>query len=202
MKMLRVGKREVVVIAFAVAAAMIGGGVVTAQRGGNPSPDIERLQAAIGTAPMVRVADIPGDDHALQHGVFVQELQTGDLCVWDAPSASSRQRQGGCNSIDDPLGGSVVSANLAYDGGPEIEKVRDARLSGIADSDVARIVVVMSDGTERAVRLSEAHLRSGDYVAFGYRVKRSDLHDGIGPVAVVALDASGNEIARQTTGIG
>jgi hypothetical protein len=44
--------------------------------------------------------------------------------------------------MDDPLGGSVVSANLAYDGGPEPEKVRDARLSGIADSDVARIVVL------------------------------------------------------------
>jgi hypothetical protein len=201
MKMSRIGKREVVVIAFAIAAALIGGSVVAAQRGGG-APSVERLQAAIATGLMVKVAEIPGDDREPQHGVFVQELETGNLCVWDAPSASSPQRQGGCNSIDDPLGGNVVSANLAYEGGPGIENVREARLSGIAESDVARIVVLLSDGTERAVRLNAAHLQSGEFLAFGYRVKRSDLRKGIGPIAVLAFDASGNEIGRQTTGIG
>src|SRR5262245_66335985 len=200
MKVSRIGRRGVVVAACAIAASAIVGSVVAAQRGGMPT--VEGLRAAIATAPMVKVADIPGDGREPQHGVFVQELDTGHLCVWDAPSASSRQRQGGCNSIDDPLGGSIISASLAYDGGPAIADVREARLSGIAESGVTTIAVLMSDGSRRDVRVKEAHLRSGTYVAFGYRVKRSDLRHGIGPVAVVAFDVKGRELGRQQTGIG
>jgi hypothetical protein len=189
-------------VVVGLCAAVVGGSVWAAQRGGGSSPDLDRLQRAIDSGAMIKVAEVPGTDGESARGVFVQELETGHVCVWDAPSASSRARQGGCNSSDDPLGGSAVSASLAYDGGPAIEAVRDARLSGLARADSARIVVLMTDGTERSVRLQKAALKSGDFVAFGYRIRKADLKRGIGPIAVVAFDANGTELGRQTTGIG
>ena len=38
--------------------------------------------------------------------------------------------------------------------------------------------------------------------AYGFRVRKSDLKKGIGPVAVIAFGANGIEVGRQTTGIG
>ena len=105
-------------------------------------------------------------------------------------------------SIDEPLGGSSVSANLAYDGGPAIERVRDARLSGLANSSAASVVVLMSNGSERMLPLKPVHVDAGDFVAFGYRFKRSDLRSGVGPIAVIARAAGGKELGRQPTGIG
>ena len=52
------------------------------------------------------------------------------------------------------------------------------------------------------MRLKQASVGSGEFLAFGYRVKHSDLEHGVGPAAVIARDASGNELARQPTGIG
>ena len=67
---------------------------------------------------------------------------------------------------------------------------------------VASVAVLMSDGSERAVRLTTTSLDSGDFVAFGYRFKKVDLRNGVGPVAVIARRADGTELARQPTGIG
>ena len=202
--MLRIGtlRRSIIVVAIAVAGGVLAGSVIAAQRGGDVAPDFESLQAAVAAEQMTKVADIAGSEGAAARGIYVQELDTGHLCVWDAPSAASRERQGGCNSIEEPLGGSALSARLAYEGGPAIESVRDARLSGLAGSNVASIVVVMTDGSERALRLKEAKLSAGDFVAFGYRFKKADLRKGVGPIAVIAQDADGGEIARQPTGIG
>lgn len=197
----RIGRRSRIVIAIAVAGGVMSGSVIAAQRGAS-APDVDELQAAIEREPMTKVADIGSSDGAAARGVYVQELETGHLCVWDAPSASSRERQGGCNSVGDALGGSAVSASLAYDGGPAIEGVRDARLTGLAAAGVASVAVLMSDGSEQVVRLRKAKLESGDFLAFGYRFKKSDLRKGIGPIAVVARDAGGDELARQPTGIG
>ena len=119
----RVRKRMVVLLALALAGSLLVGSVVAARRGGNP-PDAAKIEAAIAAARMTRVADVAGGEGFARRGVFIQELDTGDLCVWDAASASSPDRQGGCNSIDEPLGGSAVSANLAYEGGPAIESRR------------------------------------------------------------------------------
>ena len=193
---------SLIVVAIALAGGVLVGSVIAAQRGGDSGPDVARLQAAIAAEPMTKVADVAGGDGSSARGVYVQELDTGHLCVWDAPSAASRERQGGCNSIDEPLGGSAVSANLAYDGGPAIEGVRDARLTGLASSGVASVVVLMSDGSERTVHLTKAKLKAGDFLAFGYRFKKADLRKGVGPIAVLARDADGGEIARQPTGIG
>lgn len=190
---------------LALAVAVAGGtlvGTVVAQRGDPGPADIGAMQAAIERAKLTRVADIAPQDGQPARGVFVQELNTGHLCIWDVVSAASNAPQGGCNSIDDPLGDSGVSANLAYDGGPSIETVSDARLSGLASTEAEVVAVLMNDGSERRVRLRRASLRVGDFVAFGYRFKRSDLRDGIGPVAVIARDADGDEIGRQSTGIG
>lgn len=197
----RVRKRMVVLLALALAGSLLVGSVVAAQRGGNP-PDAAKIEAAIAAARMTRVADVAGGDGFARRGVFIQELDTGDLCVWDAASASSPDRQGGCNSIDEPLGGSAVSANLAYEGGPAIESVRDARLSGLASSSAASVVVLMSDGSERTLRLKPVHLDAGDFAAFGFRFKKSDLRSGVGPIAVIARAAGGKELGRQPTGIG
>jgi len=183
----------------ALATAILASSVVAGQFHG---PDPEAFHAGLATGEIARVADIAAGDGLPGRGVFVQSTDTGQLCLWDAPSAASQQRQGGCNSVDDPLGGSAVSASLAYEGGPAVEDVQDARLIGLASRDVATVQVLMSDGTQREVRLRKAMLGSDEYWAFGYRFKKSDLRGGVGPTAVVARAATGDEIARQLTGIG
>jgi hypothetical protein len=178
-----------------LAAAVATGAVVAAQ-----FDDGSDLATAIEEAPLTQVVDLPAADGAPALGVYVQLTKTGHLCVWGAPSATSRQRGGGCNTIDDPLNGEAVSATLSYDGGPEASRVSSATLFGLALADVASVRILMTDGTERVVRLKQARIGSDDFKAFGYRVSKADLRKGVGPVAVVALDASGAEIGRQATG--
>ena len=61
----------------------------------------------------------------------------------------------------------------------------------------------MTDGDARAqVKLKKTKVGSDEFQAFGYRFKKADLEEGIGPIAIVALDADGVEIGRQPTGIG
>ncbi len=190
--------RLIIASVLVLAAAVFAGGVVASQfRGSDP----QALHEALTRGEAVQVADIPAARGLAGRGVFVQETDAGQLCLWDAPSAASLQRGGGCNAIDDPLGGSALSASLAYEGGPGIENVRDARLIGLVAEDVATVAVLMSDGSERSVRLKEARLARGEFQAFGYRLERADLRDGIGPVAVIARDADGIEVSRQPTGI-
>jgi hypothetical protein len=144
----------------------------------------------------------PGVDGFTAEGVFAEITDTGQLCVFDAPSASSNRRRGGCNQVDDPLGGSSLSASLVYEGGPALDGVRDARVFGLAADSVARAQVVMSDGSRRELHLKKAAIGSSEFEAFGYRITQADLKRGVGPVALVALDARGKELARQPTGIG
>jgi hypothetical protein len=160
------------------------------------------FEADLGTGEITRVAGIAAVDGLPARGVFVQVTRGGQLCLWDAPSAWSRQRGGGCNPADDPLGGSPITVSLAYDGGPAVAGVTDARLVGLAAGDVAAVDVLMSDHTRRGIRLSGVEIGSLGLRAFGYRFRASDLRRGIAPVAVVALDASGAEVAREATGFG
>jgi hypothetical protein len=189
----------IVVSISALATAILASSVVAGQFRG---PDPEAFHAGLATGEITRVADIAAGDGLPGRGVFMQATDTGQLCLWDAPSASSQQRQGGCNPVTDPLGGSALSASLAYEGGPAVEDVRDARLIGLASRDVAIVQVLMSDGTWREMRLKKAMLGSDEFRAFGYRFKKSDLRGGVGPTAVIAKAATGDEIARQSTGIG
>lgn len=180
-----------------LAAGALVSAVVAAQ-----FDDGGELSAAIDEAPMSRVAEIAGADGAPKLGVYVQKTSTGHVCVWEARSAASRQRGGGCNTGDDPLNGRAVSFTLSYDGGPGIESVSGATVFGLASTEVAGASVAMSDGTVRQINLRPAKVGSADFRAFGYRFRKSDLKRGIGPVAIVAFDANGTEIDRQTTGIG
>jgi hypothetical protein len=160
------------------------------------------LSAAVEEAPLVQVAGIAAGEGAPAVGIYAQLTDTGHLCVWEAPSASSRERGGGCNTADDPLNGEPVSFTLSYDGGPAAADVRRASIFGLASSGVREVRVLMSDGTSRTVTLRKTKVGSDEFQAFGYRFKRADLKRGIGPTAVVAYDAGGAEIGRQPTGIG
>jgi hypothetical protein len=177
----------------------LAGGVVGAQFK-PPVPD--ELDAALRTEPLVKVVDIPPADGLGGRGIFLQAA-AGHVCLWDAPSANALARQGACNPEADVLGGQEMMVNFAYDGGPAARDVKDARLVGIASADVATVEIVMTDGSRRAVPLSRTpriSSRTGSLRAFGYRLPRGDLKRGVGPVAVVALDADGKQIDRQVTG--
>jgi hypothetical protein len=191
------GRPTVLAMSAVIVAGVCAGAVIAGQFGA--FGDSEALDEALLSEPMTRVADIPADGGNAARGVFVQT--TAELfCYWDAPSATSAMRQGGCNTVDDPLGGRPLAASLAYEGGPAATSVSDARVIGLADPTVSAVRIVMTDGSLRKVALRMAKVGGDDFVAFGYRIRRSDLRKGLGPSAVVALDANGVEIHRQTTG--
>lgn len=199
----RIAKRWMVLGLVAVAGGIVSGGVVAAQFAG--LGERERLMAALAEEPAIRVADIESAEGLPARGVFLQSTSTGHLCLWDAPVATPRARQGGCNQSDDPLGGRKMFISLSYEGGPVVEKVSDARLIGLVARDVASVQVLMTDGAVRNVPMKRAVAVSsaaGSFRAFGYRFRTSDLGRGLGPTAVLALDASGRELDRQTTGFG
>jgi hypothetical protein len=180
-----------------VVAGALAGAVVASRM-----DDGSDLIAAIDQDPLVRVADIPAADGSPGKGVYVQMTRTGHVCVWEASSATSRDRGGGCNTADDPLNGRPFSFTLSYDGGPAVVDVKSATLFGLASSDVAQASVLMSDDTRREIRLQKARVTGTDFRAFGFRFKKADLRRGIAPTAVVAIDANGTEVDRQATGIG
>lgn len=197
--MKRLMTRRGVLLGVAVLVAFVlAGGVVAAQLAAPPDP--MALEEAVATDPMTSVAEIPAAGGLPARGVFVQLTSTGQFCIWDAPSATSRERGGGCNPADDPLAGRHLSVSLAYDGGPSVSKVRDARLIGVTSGDIAQVQVLMSDGARRTVALKGASVAGVAYRAFGYRIRQSDLRRGLGPVAVVALNGAGEEVDRQVTG--
>ena len=185
-------------VGLGVVLACALAGVVVASR----MDDGSDLAAAIDQDPLVRVADIPAAEGSPGKGVYVQRTRTGHLCVWEAPSATSRQRGGGCNTADDPLNGRPLSFTLSYDGGPVVADVKSASLFGLVESDVARASVLMSDGTQREIQIQKADVPGTELRAFGFRFKKGDFLKGITPIAVVAIDASGAELDRQVTGIG
>jgi hypothetical protein len=195
-------KRGLAVGLVALVALATAGVILGSQLGSSAPPDIAALDRAIQAAPMTKVADIPATTGLPERGVFVQVTSTGEVCLWDAASATSRGRMGGCDAASDPLGGSKISASLAYDGGPATVDVTDARLIGLVDSSVPNVRVLMSDGSYRTVKLRGSRIEGRSYGVFGYRFRHSDLGKGIGPVAVVVTDASGAEVGRQPTGFG
>ena len=191
-------KGSALVVASFLAVGVLAGGVLAAQWHAAVSPD--ELGAALSDAHVVRIADIPADSGYLARGVFAQKTSGGLFCLWDAPSASAAERQGGCNPSDDPLGGRMMFVSFAYDGGPAVGSVRDARLIGLTAAAVASVEVVMSDGTRRTVELHKTPSSIGNYLAFGLRFGRGGLRRGTSPTAVVAFDGAGSEIDRQVTG--
>lgn len=183
-----------------VVVGVFAGAVIASQlQGSGVSPGLE---TAIRTEPLLKVLDIPAAGGLAKRGVFVQPTTAGFLCLWDAPSATSLARQGGCNQADDPFGGRQLFLSLAYDGGPEARDVKDARLIGLVAPMVADAQVLMSDGSRRTVPLQTESVGGDTYRAFGYRFKSADLRNGVTPSAVIALNSNGAEIDRQATGFG
>lgn len=191
-------RRSTAVVVGALALAGISAGALIAGQFVSTG-DSAALEEELQSEPMIRVADVPADMGNAAHGVFVQRT-TQFFCYWDAPSAASTTRQGGCNSADEPLGGRPMAASLAYEGGPSVGAVTDARIVGLAEARIAAIQVVMSDGSTRRVALKKAKVGDDEFHAFGYRIKSRDLRQGLGPMAVVAFDANGVEVHRQPTG--
>lgn len=195
-------RRWLVLIVGLVVGAIVVGGVIGAQLDVMPSED---FQASVRDDASVRVVEIPSAEGLPARSVFVQPTSTGFLCLWDAASSTAKSRQGGCNRSDDPLAGRKLTISLAYEGGPAVADVKDARLIGLASFEVSSIQVLMSDGTRRTIPMRrEAAVASeaGRFRAFGYRFPRSDLKRAVGPTAVLALNAGGAEVDRLTTGFG
>ena len=198
----RNARRLVALAVGLVAAVVLAGAVVAGQGGGIPSDD---FQAALRNDASIRVADIPAQGALPARGVFVQPTSTGHLCLWDAPSAASRAKQGGCNRADDPLAGRKLTISLAFDGGPDVHAIDDARLVGLAAGEIASLQVLMSDGTRRAIPMRREVAfasEAGQFRAFGYRFPASDFKRGLAPTSVIALDEHGAEVERLTTGYG
>jgi hypothetical protein len=149
---------------------------------------------------MVRVADIASADGAAARGVFVQRTSTGLVCLTDAQSAGDASRGGGCNAAADPLGGKELFISFAYEGGPSVAEVKDARLIGLVSTNVSTVEILMDDGSRRSARLRDARVGDETYRAFGYRIRKADLRRSVSPAAVIALDEADQEIDRQPTG--
>ena len=114
--------------------------------------------------------------------MFAQITSTGQFCLSDAPSTRRSWAGAGATPPTTRSGGSAISASLAYDGGPAIETVRDARLIGLAAPDVASVRVLMSDGiASRAVKLKSAKVGSDEFRRFGYRVQEVGSEEGRRP---------------------
>jgi hypothetical protein len=193
-------RRWLVLLGTLAVGGTVVGGVVAGYLG--PPTEVVELQGAIEREPLQRVATIPASGGAQARDVFVQRTSTGHLCLWDTPTGRPQERQGGCNPADDPLGGAALSASLGYDGGPELNGIRDARIVGLAAPGAAAIRIVMSDETVRTVALRTVAIGDARYQVFAYRIRPSDIRRGLGPIAVTAVDAGGNEIGRQPTGFG
>ena len=197
---MRIRSRWIVLFAVVLAAGVSARGVVASQL--RADAVVEELESSLAGEQLVRIADIAAADGHLSRGVFAQSTSAGFFCLWDAPSAGALNRQGGCNSADDPLGGRQMFISFAYEGGPAASDVTDARLIGLVADAVSSVAVVMDDGTRRAMKLRKATIESRAYSAFGHRFSRGELRRGAAPVAVVALEENGDEIDRQATGFG
>jgi hypothetical protein len=194
--------RWIALIVVVVGAGVFAGALAAGQLGGLRDPS--DLDAVLGEGALVRVADLERRAGHVDRGVYLSAAK-GLVCLFDAPTSNPRFGGGGCNSADDPLGGRELSASLGYEGGPAAESVTDARLIGLVSSSVGSVRVEMTDGTYRSIPLrrgAAVSLPAGSLRVFGYRFKPSDLRQGIGPTAVVALDDEGAEIGRQPTGFG
>jgi hypothetical protein len=195
-----ISRRWIALVAVIAGAGVFVGALAAGQLGGLRDPD--DLAAVLDEGAFVRVAELRGEAGGPDRAVYVS-VARGLLCLFDAPVANPRAGGGGCNRADDPLGGAELFASLGYDGGPSTRSVTDARLIGLVSGEVASVRLEMSDGTSRSLLLGRTpavSLAAGSLRAFAYRFRPSDLRRGIGPVAVVALDRSGEEVGRQATG--
>jgi hypothetical protein len=200
-------KRTVTLVAcFGLAVLVIGASIAGAQAWLMSSDGVESLTKELTEKRLgERVATFSGDGVLIrgkvieERVVFVATLDDGSLCVNDS-NITQTKWSGGCNDSSMPLGGKSFRVSFTAEGGPTVDTLTDARLSGLVDSSVHRLVVRMTDGSSREITLSN-EVAGTAYRAFAYRVAKSDILAGATPRTVIAYDAEGKELDRQATGL-
>lgn len=201
--------RNVLVVSSMVALGTLAGSALAARvfgQTGNPQPiafdrpaqtsdalpALDGGQGAFAPSESRRVATFGASDPA--RSVYLTRSANGKLiCLWDIDAFIS-ERGGGCNPATDFFAENDLVASLDFSGGPSLDSVTSARLIGLVTSRVAMVKVIDSRGQATTVGLSRDR-------AFAFSFPASKLSQGVEPVAIVAYDASGTEIARQKTAI-
>ena len=148
----------------------------------------------------MQVAVYPG---LAKYAVFVHRTVDGMVCLGDAPVATPERGGAGCNPENEPLAGRDMVAAFSFEGGPTVGNVSEARVSGLVTEKVAKVAILMSDGSKQYLRLMPLP-RNDVFDAktrvFAHAFNRSDVHAGIAPSFVLAFDPAGREIERQDIG--
>ena len=128
-----------------------------------------------------------------ERAVYLAKTRDGEqLCLWDTDLATGEQG-GGCNPADAFFGERSLLVSLGYEGGPSRSSIRDVRIIGLATPPVASVIVELSGGAERPVKLTRDR-------GFAWVMPEADLRQGLEPVAVIARDATGRVLDRRSTG--
>lgn len=197
--------RRVAVVALTVAVGVVVTVVAVAATRGSQPRAFDRPQKAADALPAAAIRFLhPGESRRVAEfttsagaarAVFVnRSSDNSQICVWDTDVATGEQ-SGGCNPATDAFAGHALTMSLAYDGGPALTAVRDARIVGLVADAVASVEVAYSDGTARRTLITKDR-------AFAAVVPTWLLRKGVGPVAVIARDKAGAVLDRQATGIG
>jgi hypothetical protein len=197
-----VNKRRVTLAAAAVVALVAAFSVYAATAALLDGPDA--TVSDLTTGAVVQIGTFPATGSGEKRVMLLQQTNNGLVCLWDAPSADSPERLGGCNPITDALGNSTsLWASTQFDGGPRPEDVTDLRLMGIANADVAAVHLQMSNGASLAIPFAgrEVIINGGRFKTFSYRLPDKDLATDDAPTAVIATDSSGDAIGTQKTGL-
>jgi hypothetical protein len=200
-------KRTVALISyFGLAVLVIGAGIAGAQALLMSSDTVESMTKELAQKRLgEKVATFSGDGVLLrgkvvqERFVFVATLDDGSLCVNDS-NMTQTEWSGGCNDPSMPLGGKSFRVSFTAEGGPTVETLTDARLSGLVDSSVHRLVVRMTDGSSRELTLTD-EVAGTEYRAFAFRVAKTDILAGVTPRTVIAYGAEEQELDRQATGL-
>lgn len=197
--------KRLVLIVLALAAATTAGAIAIAATRGEQPRAFGRPASAGDALPIRAVRFLkPGESRRIAtfasangapHAVFTNRSKDDtQICVWDTDVTSGAQ-SGGCNPTANFFAGHAFTLSLAYDGGPAITTVRNARIVGIVTDAVATLEVVYADGTAKQIAITRDR-------GFAYTVPNELPRRGVGPVALIARSASGAVLDRQVTGIG
>lgn len=147
------------------------------------SSDSLPLLSVLRTGESRRIADFADGDVSDARAVFVSRATEGGeemVCLWDTNLLNGHQG-GGCNYAYDPFGGRRMMVSLAFDGGPALETITEARIIGLVDPAVVSVGILQANGKTTDVRLSPDR-------AFAVAYTQSDILHGRAPVAVIGRD--------------
>jgi hypothetical protein len=207
-----VARRARVVLVVAIAAAVGGiAGIITVAATGaaHPRPKALAHRATAKTVIDARLAHVLNlrQGHSWRVGVWRDaarvkrslvltsssggalsaDVSSETIClVFDVGAGASAL---GCNPAGDFFQGRSVVWTKAAVGGPQLASMSHLFVAGIVTSSVSTIDIVDSAGTHHAVQFN-------DDGAFMFEMPRSDLADGITPVALVTYSSDGALLNR------